>query len=157
MHLALVLLVHENIEKSSQRPASLSGTMRVSLPIPTYVPGWSLSILPALGEGPQILVLASTEMSLVLPSHSTPCAGVPWSTVGLISFGGSSRLSMVPATALGPGAHTLCPLHLGPRALWPSRGFTCPKLCPAPAGAKTLPVPLRSDPCCMGLCPKFCS
>lgn len=89
-------------------------------PSHTCVPGWSLSILTALGEGPQILMLVSAEMSPVLPSHWTPCASVPQSAVGLICLGGTSRMCMVPATALVPGTHTLCPCILAPGPSSPS-------------------------------------
>lgn len=89
----------------------------------TCVPGRSLSILTALGEGPQILMLVPTEISLVLPSLWKPCASVPQSAVGLIYFGGTSRMCMVPATAPVPGTHTLCPLILAPGSFGPSKAF----------------------------------
>lgn len=76
---ALVLLVHENKQskKSSQRPDTTLGPWGCL--VPYLHPREKPLHLTGPGQGLWILMLHSTEMSLVLPSHWTPCAG--WSSL----------------------------------------------------------------------------
>ena len=65
-------------------------------------PRRKLSNLMVPGEGSQIPMPAPTEMSLILLRPWTPCT-----VAGLICLEGTRRVSMVPAIAWVPGAHTL--------------------------------------------------